>query len=114
MTASYAIHIDPGYYQGTFNVAKPGLVREHDSLYAIALATEAEAELLASMLNDTGDGPYMLNHGQYAAPDYTVREVTLPVRHTLRQAMAHCFLLDDFNLDGTRIDVSRLMYGSKP
>ena len=113
MNTSFAIHCDPCFYAGTFNAGRPHLVTGWGETKAITLATEAEAHLLASMLNDTGTGPYELSHGQYAAPDYTVRTSTLPVRQTLAQAMRLMELQHDFNLDGTRIDVGALMFGAQ-
>lgn len=100
---SYAIHCDPCYYAGTLNVSTPGLVTPWGDLKAITLADHADAQKLCDMLNDTGDQPYMLSHGQYAAPNHTVVErENLPVRYALKDAMSALGLHDDFDLSGAR------------
>lgn len=104
---AFAIHRDPGYYAGTLNVAAPGLLTSEWDGKAITTATEAEAEVLCIMLNDTGPGPYMLSHGQASAPHHEVAErPELPVRYTLRQAMRVLLLHYDFLVDGSRTDVA--------
>lgn len=101
---SFIIHCEPNYYAGTFGVSKPGALRDRDERY-ITLSTEAEAELLCGMLNDPGEGAYMLSYGQYAPPEYTTEESELPVRFTLREAMFELELHYDFKEDGTRIEI---------
>lgn len=103
---SFAIHRDPCYYAGALNASHPGLVTSHYDSLTITVATAVAADLLCKMLNDTGDGMYLLAHNQYARPNHETRESTLPVRHSLTGAMSHLDLQDCFDAAGNRIELT--------
>ena len=100
---NYAVHAQYNFYAGTLNVARNGvLLSPHDGA-VIAFVEQADADALARMLNDTGNGPSVLSNGQYAPHEYTVVKSSAPAVE-LRTAMVHLGLQYDFRPDGERIE----------
>lgn len=98
---TYAVSAIHHFYSNTLNVQSSGVLHDHYDDSLLAFAAEADALALAKMLNDTGAGPSILSHGQYAPSEYRVTKSSAPSHH-LPTAMTRLGLQYDFNLDGTR------------
>lgn len=101
---SYAIHCSPHFEAGAFHGSVPHTRTGIDDGLPIALATEAEAQLLVDMLDaPLPDGAlYPLAHGQYGMPTHKVIASTVPAR-SLSAALCALGLQYDFALDGSRL-----------
>lgn len=100
---NYAVHAQYNFYAGTINVARDGVLLSPYDGTVIAFAKKADADALARMLNDTGNGPSVLSNGQYAPHEYTVVKSSAPAAE-LRTVMVHLGLQYDFRTNGTRIE----------
>ena len=74
----YAIYKETSFYAGTYNAEQ--------SRNIAAFITKAEAEAVLSVLETPAS--YLLHHGEYAAPSYTIKGCTTKAYGNLQSATA--------------------------
>jgi len=75
----YAIYKETSFYAGTYNAEQ--------SRNVAAFVTKAEAEEVLAVLETPGS--YRFQHGEYAAPSYTIKGCTTKVYCNLQYATAN-------------------------
>lgn len=72
---AYLIHKQNFYYSGTLGVPSDGFLTD-DHAHLLEFETEAEAQAHIDTLED---GVYVLSHGEYSRPEYTIRPDDSPL-----------------------------------